>query len=631
MHVAFNMLSNSRRHASITMADIDAMGGLEFESFVGELLKDLGYTGVQVTKSTGDQGVDVVASKNGTKYAIQCKNYSSPLNNKPIQEVTTGKAVYGCDVGVVLTNSTFNQSAQEAAKATNTLLWDRNTLQNMLLQSKYSRPVQTSPAQNRNIPKNPEQPTPPNANAAINMDGKSRSTFKFVLGVFLVGFNGLALFSGVVTLATSGFGAGDAALFLFLLALFLLGLRLVIRNKKPTEPTGKIQNSYKEYSPSYGKRVGWGAVALCLFFCFPAGYYLLYKKMSQYADKEEMLRNSKTLNIWATILMILGLIYPLMSILGQMEFSMALLMFACLFPYGLFLFKKAKGLQALYASLPEVASFSAKAEVHTEEPQELQEVEEDEPLLGPSTEKESFSEFHYHANAAERTYIVVHCKGCNAPNRIAKGSTCECEYCGRPVSEDSVPDEVTLDADEAAISHAFAVIQRLLESLDEVSDDLNDSFDRLTLAMDTYPNRSMPLDVEMNRVGSSLNAFSAKSKRISAGIKAQVMIACDNLMGYDDESWDRVEEQLEKLNEIKSTMSETISGLRTFKHSIDGLNLNAGLRIRSAQIKLAKETEIALGVMQSSMADFSEALRIFRNAKFTSKTERIKHQRGGRN
>ena len=92
--MAFNIYGNGRRRSSVSMADIDAMSGLEFESFVGDLLKSLGYSGVEVTKSSGDQGVDVIASKDGTKYAIQCKNYSSPLNNKPIQEVTTGKAVW---------------------------------------------------------------------------------------------------------------------------------------------------------------------------------------------------------------------------------------------------------------------------------------------------------------------------------------------------------------------------------------------------------------------------------------------------------------------------------------------------------------------------------------------------------
>ena len=59
--MAFNIYGNSRRRSSVSMADIYAMSGLEFESFVGDLLKSLGYSGVEVTKSSGDQGVDVIA------------------------------------------------------------------------------------------------------------------------------------------------------------------------------------------------------------------------------------------------------------------------------------------------------------------------------------------------------------------------------------------------------------------------------------------------------------------------------------------------------------------------------------------------------------------------------------------
>ena len=48
----------------------------DFEKYVAEIFRRLGY----VTKVTGgsyDGGVDVVAEKNGIKYYIQCKRYSS--------------------------------------------------------------------------------------------------------------------------------------------------------------------------------------------------------------------------------------------------------------------------------------------------------------------------------------------------------------------------------------------------------------------------------------------------------------------------------------------------------------------------------------------------------------------------
>ena len=241
----------------------------------------------------------------------------------------------------------------------------------------------------------------------------------------------------------------------------------------------------------------------------------------------------------------------------------------------------------------------------------------------------NFDEFRYHAGTIESTYIIVHCKGCNAPNRIIKGSVAECEYCGAPVGEQAVSEQ-TLDNEEAAISKAFAVMQRLLESMDEVSDDLSEGFDRLTHAMETFPNRSMPLDVELNRVSGCLNNFAGEAKRISAGIRAQVMIACDNLMAYDDESWEKVEVEVEKFTEIKNTLSETISSMRTFRHTIETLNVNAGFqtyKIKTAQIQLTKVIDQSLSVLQFSMADFTESIKTFRNAKFTSKTQRINAQK----
>ena len=111
---------------------VDGMDGHEFEYFCADLLRKNGFTDVSVTPGSGDQGVDVLAEKGGVKYAIQCKNYSSPLSNTPVQEVNAGKIFYGCHVGVVMTNSTFTPGAKELAKATGVLLWDRAVVQEMM-------------------------------------------------------------------------------------------------------------------------------------------------------------------------------------------------------------------------------------------------------------------------------------------------------------------------------------------------------------------------------------------------------------------------------------------------------------------------------------------------------------------
>ena len=112
--------------------EIDNMDGHEFERWCANLLEENGFTNVEVTPGSNDQGVDVLAEKSGIKYAVQCKCYSSDLGNTPVQEVTTGKYVYRCHIGAVMTNRYFTAGAKEAAEATGTLLWDRDTIREML-------------------------------------------------------------------------------------------------------------------------------------------------------------------------------------------------------------------------------------------------------------------------------------------------------------------------------------------------------------------------------------------------------------------------------------------------------------------------------------------------------------------
>ena len=117
------------------MSHIDAMEGHEFEQFIANLLRKLGYQKVEVTPGSGDQGVDVLAEKDDIRYAMQCKCYASDLGNTPVQEVNTGKVIYHCHVGVVVTNRYFTQGAKEAAKATGVLLWDRTKLMALIAQA----------------------------------------------------------------------------------------------------------------------------------------------------------------------------------------------------------------------------------------------------------------------------------------------------------------------------------------------------------------------------------------------------------------------------------------------------------------------------------------------------------------
>ena len=100
------------------------MTGHEFEQYCANYLKKLGYTNVQVTPSSGDKGADILATKNGLRYAFQCKYYDGNVGNKAVQEVYAAKAYYGCDRCAVMTNSQFTRSAIDSAKRLGVVLWD---------------------------------------------------------------------------------------------------------------------------------------------------------------------------------------------------------------------------------------------------------------------------------------------------------------------------------------------------------------------------------------------------------------------------------------------------------------------------------------------------------------------------
>ena len=116
----------------VDIAETDGMESHEFESYCADLLRKNGFVNVSVTPGSGDQGVDVIAEKEGVRYAVQCKCYSSALGNTPVQEVCAGKSMYNCHVGVVMTNNYFTAGAKQLAEKNGILLWDRDKLQRMI-------------------------------------------------------------------------------------------------------------------------------------------------------------------------------------------------------------------------------------------------------------------------------------------------------------------------------------------------------------------------------------------------------------------------------------------------------------------------------------------------------------------
>ena len=112
--------------------ELDEMEGLDFEYYCAELLRNRGFIEVEVTKRSGDYGIDILAEKEGVTYAIQCKRYNGPVGVKAVQEAYAGRDFYDRMVGCVLTNQYFTQPAVDAAQKLKILLWDRDYLEEMI-------------------------------------------------------------------------------------------------------------------------------------------------------------------------------------------------------------------------------------------------------------------------------------------------------------------------------------------------------------------------------------------------------------------------------------------------------------------------------------------------------------------
>ena len=104
--------------------------GHAFEHWVASGLQIYGWNAT-VTQASGDQGIDVVAEKDGKRLGLQCKLYSSKLGNKAVQEAYAGMAYHGVDRVGVISNANFTTSAKDLAASTGVLLLSHHDIPNL--------------------------------------------------------------------------------------------------------------------------------------------------------------------------------------------------------------------------------------------------------------------------------------------------------------------------------------------------------------------------------------------------------------------------------------------------------------------------------------------------------------------
>lgn len=110
---------------------MDEMEGHDFEYYCADILRANGFGHVEVTRGSGDYGIDILAEKDGVSYGVQCKCYEAHVGTHAVAEAYAGHDYYGCMVGAVMTNQYFTAPARHMADRLGILLWDRDSVNAM--------------------------------------------------------------------------------------------------------------------------------------------------------------------------------------------------------------------------------------------------------------------------------------------------------------------------------------------------------------------------------------------------------------------------------------------------------------------------------------------------------------------
>ena len=112
---------------SLRFESVRSMDGARFEVFIADLFRAMGHR-VVLYGGAGDQGVDMIVYPRGERVAVQCKNHSRPVGNRPVQEVYAGARHHRCVEAWVVAPAGYTSGASDLAKSTGVSLYDANTI-----------------------------------------------------------------------------------------------------------------------------------------------------------------------------------------------------------------------------------------------------------------------------------------------------------------------------------------------------------------------------------------------------------------------------------------------------------------------------------------------------------------------
>lgn len=135
--------------------DINRLSGVEFENLCADLLSKIGFQ-VEITKASGDGGIDIVAYNHNPiykgKYIIQCKRYSGSVGEPIIRDLYGVIMAERANKGILMTTGTFTKSAIEFAEGKQIELVDGDTMQSLFVRYNIGSVIMTMYANYPDIP-----------------------------------------------------------------------------------------------------------------------------------------------------------------------------------------------------------------------------------------------------------------------------------------------------------------------------------------------------------------------------------------------------------------------------------------------------------------------------------------------
>jgi len=116
-----------------SLDDLRALSWREFESVVGEAFRRQGYAVTETGQGGPDGGVDLVLTRAGKRYLVQCKQYrASTVSVMVVREIFGVVAARKAEGAIVVTTGTYTNDAVDFAKGQPIELIDGRRLEAMV-------------------------------------------------------------------------------------------------------------------------------------------------------------------------------------------------------------------------------------------------------------------------------------------------------------------------------------------------------------------------------------------------------------------------------------------------------------------------------------------------------------------